>query len=219
MALIERSNRKDLDHVEVQMHISDATGGRQAWGGEFMSRSADGILKVSGLPETRLNELLRFEGGRIGFAVRLDADAISAIPLDEGNAIEAGARVTGTGVHLLTLCSTIRISTYTSSFIHLAALSITNGITAIIPQLKNVDPKIIIAISLNIKPKSNTINPSTENAIHRLPYILFLSKLNGLCHIDFSLFTFSILSPYFSIGEISSSSFFQIRHRILFRTF
>lgn len=61
MALIERSNRKDLDHVEVQMHISDATGGRQAWGGEFMSRSADGIL-----PNERLTVTL--DSGQRGIA-------------------------------------------------------------------------------------------------------------------------------------------------------
>jgi hypothetical protein len=44
MALIERANRKDLDHVEVHVTITDASAGRQSWRGEFMSRSADGIL-------------------------------------------------------------------------------------------------------------------------------------------------------------------------------
>lgn len=43
-ALIERTNRKDLDHVEVQVTITDQSAGRQSWRGEFMSRSADGIL-------------------------------------------------------------------------------------------------------------------------------------------------------------------------------
>ncbi|WP_454854589.1 F0F1 ATP synthase subunit alpha [Rhizobium binxianense] len=58
---------------------------------------ADGIARVSGLPDVRLNELLHFEGGRIGFALTLDASLISAVLLDEGAAIEAGSRVTGTG--------------------------------------------------------------------------------------------------------------------------
>lgn len=44
MAVIERSNRKDLSQVEVQVTISDPRASRQTWGGEFISRSADGIL-------------------------------------------------------------------------------------------------------------------------------------------------------------------------------
>ncbi len=63
----------------------------------IVERVADGIAFVSGLPEARLNELLRFEGGRLGFALTLDADAICAVLLDEGEAIESGSRVTGTG--------------------------------------------------------------------------------------------------------------------------
>jgi F-type H+-transporting ATPase subunit alpha len=58
---------------------------------------SDGIASVSGLPDVRLNELLRFEGGRLGFALTLDADAIGAVLLDDGDAISAGSRVSGTG--------------------------------------------------------------------------------------------------------------------------
>ncbi len=54
---------------------------------------ADGVARVSGLPQARLNELLRFEGGRLGFATVLDADMISVVLLDDGASIEAGARV------------------------------------------------------------------------------------------------------------------------------
>ena len=50
-----------------------------------------------GLPDTCLNEILRFDGGRMGFALTLDADSIAAVLLDDGEAIEAGSRVTGTG--------------------------------------------------------------------------------------------------------------------------
>src|SRR6516162_5400425 len=52
-----------------------------------VERVGDGIALVSGLPDACLNELLSFEGGRMGFALTLDA----------GEAIEAGSRVTGTG--------------------------------------------------------------------------------------------------------------------------
>jgi F-type H+/Na+-transporting ATPase subunit alpha len=62
-----------------------------------VERVGDGIALVSGLPDARLSELLRFEGGRMGFALTLDADTISAVLLDDGEAIEAGSRVTGTG--------------------------------------------------------------------------------------------------------------------------
>ncbi len=44
VALIERSNRKDLNRVEVQMTLTEPGAGRQSWSGEFVSRSADGIL-------------------------------------------------------------------------------------------------------------------------------------------------------------------------------
>jgi F-type H+-transporting ATPase subunit alpha len=58
---------------------------------------ADGIALISGLPDVRLNELLRFEGDRLGFALTLDVDTIGAVLLDDSEAIAAGSRVTGTG--------------------------------------------------------------------------------------------------------------------------
>jgi hypothetical protein len=44
LALIERSNRKDLKQVEVQLTITELSSGRQTWSGEFLSPSADAIL-------------------------------------------------------------------------------------------------------------------------------------------------------------------------------
>lgn len=58
---------------------------------------ADGIAQVSGLPDARLDEVLHFNGGSVGFALTLDAERIGAVLLDEGDAIEAGSTVTGTG--------------------------------------------------------------------------------------------------------------------------
>jgi len=58
---------------------------------------ADGIARISGLPEVRLNELLQFESGQSGFTLALDADAISAVILDESTTIEAGSGVSRTG--------------------------------------------------------------------------------------------------------------------------
>ena len=58
---------------------------------------ADGVARVSGLPEARLGELLRFEGGRLGYALSLDTEAINAAILDEAEAIGVGSQVATTG--------------------------------------------------------------------------------------------------------------------------
>ncbi|MFZ1883070.1 MAG: F0F1 ATP synthase subunit alpha [Rhodoplanes sp.] len=57
---------------------------------------ADGIALISGLPDVRLNELLRFEHGQAGFAITLERNAIGCVLLDE-TGIGAGNRVHGTG--------------------------------------------------------------------------------------------------------------------------
>ena len=61
MALIERSNHKDIANVEVQVTITDLSPGRQSWRGEFVSRSADAIL-----PNEQL--ALTFDTGQKGTA-------------------------------------------------------------------------------------------------------------------------------------------------------
>jgi hypothetical protein len=60
-ARIERSNRKDLEEVTVDVTITDISTGRQSWRGEFTSRSVDGIL-----PNERL--ALTFDTGQKGTA-------------------------------------------------------------------------------------------------------------------------------------------------------
>jgi F-type H+-transporting ATPase subunit alpha len=65
-----------------------------------VERFGDGIAFVSGLPDAALNELLHFENGATGFAHTLDQDLISAVLLDDGVAVEAGACVTRTGTVL-----------------------------------------------------------------------------------------------------------------------
>jgi F-type H+/Na+-transporting ATPase subunit alpha len=62
-----------------------------------VERVADGIAMVSGLPDVRLDELLRFEHGEVGFVLTLDRDAVGCVLLDEAVGIEAGDRVRGTG--------------------------------------------------------------------------------------------------------------------------
>jgi F-type H+/Na+-transporting ATPase subunit alpha len=57
----------------------------------------DGVATVQGLPETRLDELLLFEGGVMGLAVDLGEDAIGCILLGSTGEIVSGSIVRGTG--------------------------------------------------------------------------------------------------------------------------
>ena len=60
-AIIERSNRKSVDRVEVQVTVTDSGPGRQSWRGEFMSRTVDGFL-----PSERI--WLTLDNGQRGMA-------------------------------------------------------------------------------------------------------------------------------------------------------
>src|SRR5437868_5656566 len=62
----------------------------------------DGIARISGLPETAVNELLEFEGGTQGLALNLDEDSIGAVVLGNVEHIEEGQSVTSTG-HILSV--------------------------------------------------------------------------------------------------------------------
>ncbi|HEV3402103.1 MAG TPA: F0F1 ATP synthase subunit alpha [Acidimicrobiales bacterium] len=57
----------------------------------------DGIARISGLPNTAVNELLEFEGGTLGLALNLDEDSIGAVVLGLVDDIEEGQPVTSTG--------------------------------------------------------------------------------------------------------------------------
>src|SRR3990172_768101 len=57
----------------------------------------DGIAIVSGLPDTRLDELLLFPGDVLGLAVELAPDRIGCVLLDEAGSVGAGNRIHGTG--------------------------------------------------------------------------------------------------------------------------
>jgi F-type H+-transporting ATPase subunit alpha len=57
----------------------------------------DGIARVSGLPDTAVNELLEFEGGTLGLALNLDEDTIGAVVLGSADDVEEGQTVQETG--------------------------------------------------------------------------------------------------------------------------
>src|SRR5690242_19183409 len=57
----------------------------------------DGVATVSGLPRTRLDELLVLAGGTPAFVVALDPDRIGCVLLGEGAGVVAGTRAVNTG--------------------------------------------------------------------------------------------------------------------------
>jgi len=60
-------------------------------------RVGDGVATVEGLPHTRLDELLEFEGGVRGLAIDLGEETIGCLLLGESAGIPAGSTVHGTG--------------------------------------------------------------------------------------------------------------------------
>jgi F-type H+-transporting ATPase subunit alpha len=64
--------------------------------------TGDGIAMISGLPSVRLDEVLRFERGQLGFAQTLDRDLIGCVLLDDAESVQAGDTVRGTGTVIRT---------------------------------------------------------------------------------------------------------------------
>ena len=63
----------------------------------IVERIGDGVATVSGLPWTRLDELLRFDGDTLGLAFRIDADSVGCVLLGDSQGIVAGSQVRGKG--------------------------------------------------------------------------------------------------------------------------
>ncbi|WP_212525914.1 F0F1 ATP synthase subunit alpha [Actibacterium sp. MT2.3-13A] len=63
----------------------------------IVERIGDGVATVSGLPRTRLDELLRFENGATGVAMKISEQEIGCVLLGSSTGISAGSRVFGTG--------------------------------------------------------------------------------------------------------------------------
>lgn len=84
LALIERSNRKSLPRVQVQVNVTELSAGRHAWSGEFMSRSTDGFL-----PSERIS--LTLDNGQKGTA------SVSETHFDSRTPDATLVQFTGTG--------------------------------------------------------------------------------------------------------------------------
>ena len=57
----------------------------------------DGIARISGLPDCKVNELLEFEDGTVGLALNLEETLIGSVVLGDSDAIEEGQTVKATG--------------------------------------------------------------------------------------------------------------------------
>jgi F-type H+-transporting ATPase subunit alpha len=62
-----------------------------------VSHVGDAVAVVSGLPQTRLGELLRFEDGTLGLALSIDETGVECVLLSTGERVAAGTKVHGTG--------------------------------------------------------------------------------------------------------------------------
>jgi len=96
-----------LDSFEVWLPQARAALDQVALGPELLDIGridavADGVAQISGLRRARLNELLRFDNGDVGFVLTLDEQQLSCVLLDDSSRLAAGMRVHGTGQVLRT---------------------------------------------------------------------------------------------------------------------
>jgi F-type H+-transporting ATPase subunit alpha len=82
------SARTEIEHYRSAARIEQI--GR-------IERIGDGIATLSGLPDARLDELLRFADGTLGYAVDLRPDEIGCVLLGTAERLFAGDRVQATG--------------------------------------------------------------------------------------------------------------------------
>jgi F-type H+/Na+-transporting ATPase subunit alpha len=84
-----------LEQAEAQVAKASIGAGVEEFG--RVQTIGDGIAMISGLPSVRLDEVLRFERGQLGFVQTLDRNRIGCVVLDDAETIEAGDMVRGTG--------------------------------------------------------------------------------------------------------------------------
>src|ERR1700689_1951750 len=89
-----------LERAEAQVAKASIGAGVEEFG--RVQTIGDGIAMISGLPSVRLDEVLRFQRGQLGFAQTLDTDLIGCVLLDDAEAVEAGDAVWGTGAVIRT---------------------------------------------------------------------------------------------------------------------
>lgn len=83
--------------TSARARIHDASVGPYVEHRGRVEEIGDGVALISGLRNVRLDEVLRFERGQVGFARVLDPDLIGCVLLDAASDVEAGDAVFGTG--------------------------------------------------------------------------------------------------------------------------
>jgi F-type H+/Na+-transporting ATPase subunit alpha len=91
-----RSERPDWFGAAQSALSATKLGPRAAHMGR-VEEIADGVALISGLKGLKLDEVLRFAGGQVGFAQVLDPDLIGCVLLDAASEVHAGEAVFGTG--------------------------------------------------------------------------------------------------------------------------
>ncbi|MGP9768107.1 F0F1 ATP synthase subunit alpha [Halomonas sp. AOP13-D3-9] len=87
-----------LDWLQASQNVIRATSiGTQTEHKGRVEEISDGVAMISGLRDVRLDEVLRFEGGQLGFARVLDPDLIGCVLLDSATDVNSGDAVFSTG--------------------------------------------------------------------------------------------------------------------------
>ena len=98
MALAEDFNFDPDDITKtLRRHLQDFNPSLEQQRVGRIIEVGDGIARISGLPNTAVNELLEFEGGALGLALNLDEESIGAVVLGDMGHIEEGQPVSASG--------------------------------------------------------------------------------------------------------------------------
>ena len=95
--MTDASTQADAWLDRSRARLGTATLGPRAEQIGRVEEVGDGMALVSGLPDVRLDELLRFDRGQFGFAQVLERDRVGCVLFDDVDAIQAGDTVRGTG--------------------------------------------------------------------------------------------------------------------------
>ena len=94
MIMMPPTNSSWLERARVRVEAADLSPRTEEIG--RVHTVGDGIALVSGLPSARLDELLRFDKGQLGFAQTLERELIGCVLLDDEADVKAGDVVRGT---------------------------------------------------------------------------------------------------------------------------
>lgn len=95
MATMKDAAQDWLNTARTRVDAADVTPDLERTG--RVEVVGDGVATISGLPHTRLDELVRFADGTMGVALSVSETTHGCVLLSGGSGISAGSTVTGTG--------------------------------------------------------------------------------------------------------------------------